>query len=206
MAWAKNASQLIPPLGRMEKIMSHLLDLQSVFEKLILLQHFAHGSEQYCRERLVGSEYDIGDGALDEYWSWVKGIVSSYTLECGIRLRVLLDTFTGRPEADKIVSLDFAARSGVVIGQVVEGKFELTLRETCNKIIHARKVITVWTTGIAGDVTFKHWSGDLDLSGIKGGKNWRLLLHISPWARCVEQFLEEAESAELTVYVGQDWY
>jgi hypothetical protein len=185
---------------------SHLLDLEAVLEKLTLLQHFAHGSEQYCRERLVGSEHDVGHEALDEYWGWVKGIVSAYTLECGVRLRVLLDTVAGRPEADKIAGLDVAARSGLVLGRVVDGEFELTLRETCNKIIHARKAIPVWATGIEGDVQFKYWSGDYELSGTKGDESWRLLLHVAPWARCVERFLIEADSAEVTLYLGQDWY
>lgn len=120
--------------------MSHLLDLEGIFEKLILLQHFAHGSEQYCRERLIGSECDAGDGELDSYWSWVKSLVSAYTLECSVRLRVLLDAVADQPEANKIINIDAHARSGLVIGQVVDGKFELTLRETCNKIIHAKKL------------------------------------------------------------------
>ena len=186
--------------------MSHQLDLDGVLEKLTLLQHFSHGSERYCRERLVGSVHDAGNGALDEYWGWVKGLVSAYTLECSIRLRVLLDTVAGKPEANKIASLDTVARSGLVIGKVLKGEFELTLRETCNKIIHAKKVIPVWATGIEGDVEFKYWSGDYELSGTKGEKSWRLLLHVAPWARSVERFLAEADLAEVTLYVGQDWY
>jgi hypothetical protein len=177
-----------------------------VLEQLVLLQHFAHGSEQYCRERLIGSANDPGDGALDQYWGWVKGLVSAYTLECSVRLRVLLDAVAGKPEADMIASLDATARSGLVIGRVVDGKFELTLRETCNKIIHATKVIPVWTTDIERDVKFKYWSGKYDLSGTKGDESWRLILHVAPWARSIERFLSEAEATELTFYVGQDWY
>jgi len=186
--------------------MSHLLDIENVFEKLILLQHFVNGSEHYCKERLIGSEHDVGDGAIDAYWSWVKGIMSSYSLECCIRLRVFLDTIRYKPEGNKIPGLDVTARTGLTIGQVIEGNFDLTLRETCNKIIHARKVIPVWATGNANDIEFKYWSGDLDLSGTNRGENWRLILHVAPWARCVERFLEGAEAAELTFYVGQDWY
>ena len=186
--------------------MSHQLNLEGVIEKLILLQHFAHGSEQYCRERLTGSEQDAGEGALDEYWGWVKSLVSAYTLECSIRVRVLLDTVAGKPEADKLVDLDSAARTALIIGQVLDGKFELTIRETCNKIIHARKVIPVWATAVEKDVEFKYWSGDYDLSGTRGNGTWRLILHIEPWAKSVERFLQQAESAELTFYIGQDWY
>jgi hypothetical protein len=186
--------------------MSHELDIEGIFEKLVLLQHFAYGSEQYCRDRLIGSEQDAGDGELDEYWGWVKGLISAYTLECSIRVRILMDTIAEKPEADKLNSLDSASRSGLELGQLVDGKFELTVRETCNKIIHARKVIPVWVTGLERDVEFRYWSGDYDLSGSKGNENWRLILHVAPWAKSVERFLSEARSAELTLYVGQDWY
>lgn len=186
--------------------MSHQLNLEGVIEKLVLLQHFAHGSEQYCRERLAGSEQDQGDEALDEYWGWVKSLVSAYCLECSVRVRVLLDTVATKPEASNLVDLDFAACTDLTIGQVVEGEFELTIRETCNKIIHANKVIPVWATAIEGDIEFKYWSGDYDLSGIKGEETWRVILHIAPWAKSVERFLLEAKADNLTFYVGQDWY
>ena len=186
--------------------MSHLLDIENVFEKLILLQHFAHGSKQFCSEQLIGSEQDIGDGKIDEYWSWVKGIVSNYTLECSIRYRELLDTIRDNVQAEKIISLDHEVRSGLLLGQIVEGNFELTIRETCNKIIHARKVIPVWATGKTGDIEFRYWSGDLDLAGTKSRKNWRLILHTATWAHCLGQFLDKAETAELYDNVGQDWY
>jgi hypothetical protein len=186
--------------------MSHQLDFDGVLERLTLLQHFAYGSEQYCRDRLAGSEHDVGDGALDEYWGWVKSIVCSYTLECSIRIRVLLDTVADKPEADKIPGIDSAARSGLVIGRVIDGQFDLTLRETCNKIIHARKVIPMWATGVDGLLKFRYWSGDCELSGKRGSETWRLLLHIAPWARSIERFLVAADAAEVTMYVGQDWY
>lgn len=185
--------------------MSHSIDLGAVAEKLVLLQHFAYGSDQYCRERLTGSEHDVGNGALDEYWSWVKGLVSGYTLECCIRLRVLLDTIADKPGADKIAALDASARSGLVIGQIITGRFDLTLREICNKVIHAKKVIPVWATGAKKGIEFTYWSGDYDLSGTKGNEDWQLILHIAPWAKSVDQFLTDLESAELTRDIGQDW-
>ena len=184
--------------------MSHQLDLEGVIEKLVLLQHFAYGSETYCRERLPGSEYDAGDEALDEYWGWAKSLVSIYILECSIRFRVLLDTVAGKPEAGKVKSLDAAARSGLVIGHVINGKFDLTIRETCNKIIHARKVIPLWAIGTENNVEFKYWSGKFELSGIKGSENWQLVLSVAQRAQSVERFLKDAD--ELTAYVGQDWY
>jgi hypothetical protein len=186
--------------------MSHQLNLDSVFEKLFLLQHICAGSEQYCRERQIGSEEDQGDAAYDEYWGWIKSLVSAYLLECSILVRVLIDTVGSTTKVDQLKNLDTSARLGLVIGEVVEGAFDLTIRESCNKIIHARKVIPVWKTSLEGTFEFKYWGGDYDLSGVRGDEGWRLILHIVPWAKSMERFLVEAESAELTLYVGQDWY
>jgi hypothetical protein len=186
--------------------MSHQLDLDGVLEKLVLLQHFAYGSKDYCRERLTGSEKDVGDGELDEYWAWVKGITSSYLLECAIRLRVLLDIIATGEHAGKVDGMDATARSGLVIGKILEGEFELTVREVCNKIIHARNVVPVWESDTQQESGFRYWSGSLELAGKKSGRDWRLLLHVAPWARSLQRFLDEAESQEMTLYVGQDWY
>src|SRR5215208_3165373 len=169
--------------------MSHELNLEGVIEKLVLLQHFAHGSKEYCRERLIGSEEDMGDEEFDEYWTWVKGLVSSYMLECSIRIRVLLDTVADKPEAKEIATIDATILSEVSIGQVTKGNFELSIRESCNEIIHAKKVAPIWATAIDNNIEFKYWSGDFSLSGIKGNNEWQLTLHVASWAKAVEEFL-----------------
>lgn len=186
--------------------MSHQLDLDGLLEKLVLLQHFSYGSKDYCRERLAGSEEDMGDKELDEYWGWVKGITSTYLIECAVRVRILLDIVTAQDHTAEVEVIDATARSGLVIGEPLEGKFELTLREVCNKIIHARNVIPVWEVEIRGSEEFRYWSGSLQLAGKKSGREWRLVLHVAPWARSLQRFLEEAEAQELTRYIGQDWY
>jgi hypothetical protein len=155
---------------------------------------------------LIGSEQDVGDGEFDEYWGWIKSIVSTYTIECSVRMRVLLDSVAGKSEEAKVASLEATATAGLVIGKVIDGKFDLTLRETYNKIIHATRVIPVWTTGMVGDVEFRYWSGDLDLSGTRGGKTWRMNLDIAPWARSIDRFIAKANHSEVTTNVGQDWY
>lgn len=185
--------------------MSHELNLEGVIEKLVLLQHFAHGSKEYCRERLIGSEEDVGNGARDEYWVWAKGLVSSYMLECSIRIRVLLDTVTDKPEAKEIAVIDATVLSRINIGQITKGNFELSIRESCNKIIHAKKVAPIWATAVDNNIKFEYWSGDFSLSGAKGNNDWQLTLHVAAWAKAVEEFLSSLDS-EMIDYVGQDWY
>ena len=126
--------------------MSHQLDFNGILEKLILLEHFSFGSKGYCKLRLVGSDKDIGDQEFDDYWGWVKSIVSNYTIECAIKFRILQDTIRGKKDIIKLENLDSKACDGVSIGKVLNGSFKISLRETSNKIIHAKSVIPQWAT------------------------------------------------------------
>jgi len=186
--------------------MTHQLGLDVVYEKLVLLQHFAYGSERYCAVRLPGSEQDQGGGAMDEYWSWVKGIVSSYLLECAVRIRILQDTVKDGADAKAMADLDAATCADSRLGTIVSGDFPVSVRETCNKIIHARKAVPEFAKAIDAGVEFKYWSGDYRLSGTKDQEPWELILHVGSWAHAVAKFLDAADAADLTVYVGQDWY
>ncbi len=185
--------------------MSHQLGLEGVYEKLVLLEHFSGGSQEYCRARLAGSEADQGDAALDDYWSWLKAIVSTYLIECAVRTRILQDTVRG-DGAQQLAALDTVACEGLVVGTVVSGAFRLSLREACNKIIHATKAIPEWAAAVEGGQEFRYWNGDYRLRGSKGQDQWELILHVPAWARAMARFLDEARAAELTEYVGQDWY
>ncbi len=186
--------------------MSHQLDIDGILEKLVLLQHFAAGSRAYCVDRLIGSEIDQGDGELDEYWGWTKGIVCAYALECSIKFQVLQDSTTGQVERERFDALDAKSRAGLNLGAVTLGSFDLTLRELSNKIIHATRVIPEWENSIADGVQFKFWRGTLSLSGDRGGQPWGLQLNIVSWARGMQRFLSDSESEEAFRYVGQDWF
>ena len=186
--------------------MSHLLDFIGFEERLVLLEHFVHGSRSYCASRRVGSKFDDGNDQFDQYWSWLKGTVGAYVLECAIKFRVLCDT-DGTPETTgRVRALDNAACKNRALCTVSEGKFEVSLRELSNKIIHTVHVVPVWALGRQDGAQFKYWGGHLELSGIHQRKKWRLSLSVSEWAAAMQHFLHQAESSELTMYQGQDWY
>jgi len=186
--------------------MSHLLDFSAFEEKLVLLEHFALGSRAYCAARLAGSEQDQGDEQLDLYWSWLKGTVCRGALECAIKFRILCDTAGTGEGIAKIKLLDEEALAGKTIAPHVEGDFPLTLREISNKIIHAVHVVPQWASEGEGPQTFKYWNGLLDLAGTHKGARWALALDVPARAAAMQIFLSKAESNELLLYVGQDWY
>jgi hypothetical protein len=185
---------------------SHLLDFISFEERLVVLEHFAHGSRSYCATRRVGSKFDQGEDQLDQYWSWLKGTVGAYVLECAIKFRVLNDTAGSAEGNSKVWALDEAACKERSLCAVLEGEFEVSLRELSNKIIHAIHVVPAWVTTRQRGVSFKYWGGQLELSGTHQRKPWKLALDVCEWAAAMQHFLHQAESRELTMYIGQDWY
>ena len=186
--------------------MSHFLDFISFEERLVVIEHFAHGSRSYCASRRVGSKFDQGDDQLDQYWSWLKGTVGAHVLECAIKFRVLCDTAGSGEGKSKVKALDEAACAERTLCTISEGDFDVSLRELSNKIIHAIHVVPVWVTARQRGTSFKYWGGQLQLSGANQRKAWKLSLNVSVWAVAMQHFLHHAESGELTMYIGQDWY
>jgi len=180
--------------------MSHSIDLDGILEKLVLLQHYSLGSKSYCEDRSVGSEKDIGDYELDKYWGWTKGIVSNFILECSIKQRVIQDTFKDSESMFK--TLDKNACEGLIIGEITKGNFELTLRESCNKIIHAVNVVPSWNTE---NPEFHYWSGKYHLTGMYNKLEWKITLDIYQWAKAYEKFIELFESTDEFHDLGQDF-
>ena len=187
--------------------MSHSIDFEDLEGKLFVLQQIALASEIYCSQEMIGSELDLGDGKFDIYWGWIKGIVSEHLIDCAIKTRIFQDILT---ESEvglglNLSDIDTEARKNLFIGVVREGNFEITLRETCNKIIHAKKSVPSWTEKQVGNMKFKYWDGCFHLHGSKGNKAWHLELNVGNWAKAMSLYHEKLSSPEIRSEIGQDW-
>jgi hypothetical protein len=102
--------------------------------------------------------------------------------------------------------VDEQSRIGLHMGAIISGAFHLTLRESCNKIIHAGRVVPEWASAQEQGVTFKYWDGTIKLSGEPQSAPWEVILEVADWARAMQRFLDEMERLDAFHYVGQDWY
>jgi hypothetical protein len=66
-------------------------------------------------------------------------------------------------------------------------------------------VVPAWKWAKHKRKQFRYWCGDLNLSGEKSKKEWRMTLHVAAWAESLERFVSQAENAGYTDYLGQDW-
>ena len=89
-----------------------------------------------------------------------------------------------------LAAIDEESREGFNIGIVHAGNVNLTVRESCNKIIHATKVDFNWTEVNLRKTKKKaeYWNGGYHLHGKLGRATWHIELDMHAWARAMENF------------------
>jgi hypothetical protein len=186
--------------------MSHVLNFDELDGHLFILQQLVLASQHYCGQEMIGSDLDIGDGKFDVYWGWIKGTVSEYLIDCAIKTRIFQDYLADGKNTIEVdlAQVDLDARKNLQIAIIHEGDFELTLREICNKIIHAKQSIPSWSEKTREEKVFKYWNGSFHLHGSKGKQNWHLELRVGDWAKAMTLYHHMLDRAEGREYVGQD--
>lgn len=184
--------------------MSHSIDTDGIREKLIVLEHACYGSHAYCAARGVGSNEDQGVGELDEYWGWLKAIVSNYTIECAVKLRMIEEYCAKNSDVEQYREALAAAKISR-LGYVRLGDFELTLRECSNKIIHATRTELSMVKGNAAGREIQYWDGLYQLHGSRGHETWHIEFNVANWCSSTLRFLDELDGREMILYMGQDW-
>ena len=185
--------------------MSHAIDIDGTSEKLFLLQHLAFGSEAYCRSEGVLSTEHSGYAEFQSPWGWTKAVVSNYLIECAVKLRMIQEYCAKRRDSGELAELDKAATLSLHIGQVHEGGFHLTFRESCNKIVHATNARMEFTAPDGSSDGLHCWDGQMHLVGDQYGKPWSLQLSVAHWAKASLRYLDSAEEQGLLDELGQDW-
>ena len=83
---------------------------------------------------------------------------------------------------------------GLVIGKIDGEDVKVTVREVCNKIIHAMDVTLSWTD-INHENEIEFWNGVVWIEGSKGKKTWKLELRVSEFCTALYRFLTELEES-----------
>ena len=173
--------------------MSHAIDTGALHEKLFVLEHLAFGSRGYCDSN--GLDTFGATGYLEPLSpsSFTKSVVSTYTIEIAVRLRILLDhAYTlDKPSTKK---LEDQATTGLRISYNQKqssnlGTSSLDLRETLNKVIHAEIVSVNLNPDNDGTSDTHYWDGQVQVEGVYNGKRWRHAIEIAPWCKACRRLL-----------------
>ncbi len=175
--------------------MPHILDLSGAHEALFHLRHLAAGSREYCRRgELHCGDRDYTPGEWAAYQGFLSFLASRSLLSLALNLRVLHDTARtkslGKGVATDIEEISNSTEQG--LGTVLQGDFELTLRESCNKIIHATEFRPEFKESRTGRPVkrYAYWTGQVTALGSQGRANWVVQLDTLRWCDAVDEFFE----------------
>ena len=176
--------------------MPHSLNTDSVIESMFVVQGLVHGSKSFCgKHKIVNGEENRNDYDWFYYFGWLKSQISERLIKSSITLRMLEDTLSEHQEDVDLNEYRKVAVSGLVLGEIQKGKFNLTLREAQNKIIHATDIALDWIE----ESDYEYWSGDIFLMGRKYKDEWVLKLNVESFAIATNRFINS---------LGEevDWY
>jgi hypothetical protein len=86
--------------------------------------------------------------------------------------------------------LDSEPAKGLTLGRVIEGSFNLTLRESLNKNIHATEIQLSWSDGS----DYEWWNGSILLLGSRGNSEWKLELDMEQLCIAIHRYIELSDS------------
>jgi hypothetical protein len=174
--------------------MSHSFDFAGLNQKLFLLRHLIAGTREYCRrEQLRQGTRDYESDEWVGYAGRLRHIVSNDLIEVAAKFRVIQDSATTELTGDYLRDTDEASRRNCRIGSVLVGEFELTVRESCNKIIHATDFELVMQNARNSNpyYPYSYWNGVCRLRGIHSKKDWRIALDVYKWSEALDYFLDD---------------
>jgi hypothetical protein len=171
--------------------MTHNIDFEGIEEKLFLIQKIVLGSCAYCEERDIGRNiFPYGEAVWSDYSGRLHSLISSYAIECAVKTRMVQDFVMANCSDADLVAIDEESRDGFGIGIVHTGKVNLTVRESCNKIIHATKVELSWSeiNHRISEKKIEYWNGGYNLHGRQAKHAWHIELNMQAWAVAMENF------------------
>lgn len=168
----------------------------------MFLEQLVSGSKTYVSTIHViyqgGKEHDWQvtelDLAYEQYVAWLYENVSALLIKCATQTRIYQDSYSNECDMDLLeedeesYSSDKEAYeyfSNVV--EVISGKFHPSLRECCNKIIHANSFELEF---ISSEELSKYWNGICSLKGTLGKKDWHLKLDVFKFCCALQYFYD----------------
>lgn len=193
--------------------MAHRIDIDSIHQNAFVLLNICYAAKTFAQNHDLASYEDAEAINGPYYVGWLKFTLSEKLIDVAIKTRVLLDIVRAeearyREHGEVYVidsrTLDKEVTEQYNIGFFVGADEEVSIRESCNKIIHALDIRPTLERGddehtLDEESEVKrewlYWDGALDLSGTKGREDWVFTLHVSDFCQALEEFVRQIESS-----------
>jgi len=181
--------------------MPYAIDFEEIERKLFIIEQLAYASNDYCRinglsltaSKLASSRGDYRLSAtLSERWNGYYGQLTHYLsnniIDCAIKTRIAQDFIQKHDDID-IADIDRRACNDMLLGKFADGESLASVRESCNKIVHATRADLKWQgNGDQANDGYEFWDGSFLLYGDKHRAQWQLQLFIKEWSIAMRQF------------------
>mgnify|MGYP003583645731 FL=1 len=169
--------------------MTHSIDFDSIEARLFTLHHVTLGSQEFCKRfRIVRDAEHPMEYEWWQYFGHLKALVSGTMIDAAIKIRMLQDIGRAEDSQFDARTLQMEASSGLDIG-AIEGHGALSLRESCNKIVHATGAKPVWQGVERGEDSFEYWTGVYRLFGNdQAGRDWVARINVADWCTAMIRF------------------
>lgn len=171
--------------------MPHRIDIDGIRRNIFVLMNLAYASEPFCADARVNRVYDerISFG-WSYYIGWLKSTVCEILIETAIKIRILKDMLN-HEQLKQIDFDDLGKRSlrGMSVGHFNPSMDPMSIRDACNKIIHAEEVMLTWINGEKNDEPFEFWNGDLQMQGHEQKTFWECKLYVVNFCIVLENLL-----------------
>ncbi|MFM4728383.1 hypothetical protein ACEUDQ_15370 [Aeromonas caviae] len=176
--------------------MSHQIYYGAIEDDLFHLEIIAHASRakaEYYRtiystdkshpEFLSEFEHELSTNK-----GFLEFFVSDYLIKCSTRTRIIQDSNIFQTE-DPDYSPDKEAYEAYrETAKCIKGNVKLSIRECCNKIIHAKEVVLCYDQ--FDDGIGEYWNGFCRLSGDHQGRDWLIEIDIKKWVLAMKHYLD----------------
>lgn len=170
--------------------MPHAFDFDSVEARLLTLHHVALGSQPFCARFKVDRISDPpGEYEWWEYTGHLKSLVSSTLIDAAVKIRMLQDFAKHEDEELDLDAMQTNAVQGLRIGSVPPANGTISLRQSCNKIIHATGARLIWRESPSDSKKYEYWTGAYHLFGSgQSGANWEVVIDVPDWCTAMIRF------------------
>ncbi|EEH3380866.1 hypothetical protein GZA99_001579 [Salmonella enterica] len=171
--------------------MSHPIDFYAIEEHARIIEQLCCSSENYL-QRAHSIQQIYPDSMISEfeieqisYNGWLEYSVSNNLISLCTKLRILQDS--SNDEWDPSYSPEqeaFEKHENML--SIIDGRVNCSIRECCNKIIHALNFeLTQKTT----NNEIKYWDGCIIVSGTQNKKTWKIKIDLFLFCQAVKLYL-----------------
>lgn len=196
--------------------MPHKVNSDSIHENIFLLINVCLAAEKFAKTYDLDYENEADTINGTYYYSFLQAIVSEKLIDTAIKARILFDIVLDwqkdqdkhDPDSFDLRQIDLKFTEQRNIGYFIGIDDTISLREACNKIIHA---IEIDYKLVIGDDhhdldeereekrEWKYWDGVVEFKGQKGSRPWSFCLHVNEFCDTMSEMLSFLD-------LNVDWY